>query len=150
MGTRADFYDCQGAQATWLGSVTWDGYPDGFESDLFAVENIDAWKNKVREMLESRDDATFPSEAERDDWPWPWDDSSTTDFAYCFIDQQGVMASYFGSQLFNAGHALEHPEQEPPSAKLAVEDQFPDMSHRRQPIDGVISSSGLTILQVPR
>ena len=29
MGTRADFYIGKGTDAEWLGSIAWNGYPDG-------------------------------------------------------------------------------------------------------------------------
>jgi hypothetical protein len=29
MGTRADFYVGRGETAEYLGSIAWDGYPDG-------------------------------------------------------------------------------------------------------------------------
>jgi hypothetical protein len=33
MGTRADFYIGCGRDSEWIGSIAWDGYPDGL-SDL--------------------------------------------------------------------------------------------------------------------
>lgn len=39
MGTRADFYVGRGKDAEWIGSVAFDGYPDGFErDDLFSAK----------------------------------------------------------------------------------------------------------------
>lgn len=31
MSTRADFYVGRGAEAEWIGSISWDGYPDGVD-----------------------------------------------------------------------------------------------------------------------
>lgn len=51
------------------------------------------FRKRVKAMLEKRDDATFPA----DGWPWPWEDSRTTDYAYAFDETDGkVWASCFG------------------------------------------------------
>ena len=34
MGTRADFYIGRGAEAEWLGSIAWDGYPGGIDAGI--------------------------------------------------------------------------------------------------------------------
>jgi hypothetical protein len=94
MGTRADFYLGRGKAAQWLGSIGWDGHP---ESLPFAdVKSKDDFMATVK-GLEARDDFT-PFEA---GWPWPWEDSRTTDYAYAWDD--GVWVSQFGSPWFRYG-----------------------------------------------
>lgn len=80
MGTRADFYVGRGKTAVWLGSVAWDGYEVGNEIP-FAKTEID-YRAAVEKLLAERDDATLPV----DGWPWPWKNSSLTDYAYAFDD----------------------------------------------------------------
>lgn len=96
MGTRADFYVGIGEDAEWLGSVAWDGYPDGFEMSLMEAETEQDYRAWVADLA-SRDDFTAPGMG----WPWPWDDSGTTDYAYFFIGGT-VHGSHFGGPLFIA------------------------------------------------
>lgn len=93
---RADFYVGRGKTAEWLGSIAWDGYPDGIEKQIFTAADEALFRLNVKAFLESRDDGTFPA----DGWPWPWDDSNTTDYAYAFDDGK-VWASGFGSPWFD-------------------------------------------------
>lgn len=84
MGTRADFYIGRDpATMEWLGSIAWDGYPDGIPSEILYAETSEDFAKEVEIFLKSRDDATFPNQG----WPWPWKDSCTTDFAYAFADE---------------------------------------------------------------
>jgi hypothetical protein len=96
MGTRADFYIGRGPGAEWLGSVAWDAYPSGLPSELLAATSEDEFRARVAELA-SRDDWTSPS----DGWPWPWNDSHTTDYAYAF-DGGAVWAASFGHGWFPA------------------------------------------------
>lgn len=81
MGTRADFYIGKGQEAEWLGSVAWDGYEwEDPESDLMKAKTADEFRTAVLAIQSERDDFTTPA----DGWPWPWDDSNTTDYAYVF------------------------------------------------------------------
>ena len=84
MGTRADFYIGVGENAEWLGSVAFDGYEWAEEENNFIAlsKSEDEFRINVNKMLSERDDATLP----KDGWPWPWDDSKQTDFAYYFHD----------------------------------------------------------------
>lgn len=104
MGTRADFYVGIGDEAEWLGSIGWDGYPSGIPEIVFDVSCEEEWRNNVLKFLKTRDDATFP----KDGWPWPWEDSSLTDFAYTFDKEtKKVKASNFGKHFFDP---IEDPE----------------------------------------
>ena len=87
MGTRADFYVGRGEKAEWLGSIAWDGYPEGVigregkrNTGLEAATSADEFRSAVAKFLSYRDDATLPANG----WPWPWNDSNTTDYAYAF------------------------------------------------------------------
>jgi len=81
MGTRADFYVGSGKNAEWLGSVAWDGYEwEDSDNDIHKVKNETEYREYVNNILVNRDDATFP----KDGWPWPWNDSNTTDCIYSY------------------------------------------------------------------
>ncbi len=85
MGTRADFYVGEGKDAEWIGSVAWDGYEwgelDGEPNPIADAKTEEEYRKAVSEMFAERDDATTPEMG----WPWPWEDSCTTDCAYCFV-----------------------------------------------------------------
>lgn len=119
MGTRADFYVRRGEKAEWLGSVAWDGYPEGIVSktaydpstddcgngdaeegeptfgapELFDNKDEGSFRETVNALIERRRDGTFP----KDGWPWPWEDSQTTDYTYAF-DGDRVWISCFGCE----------------------------------------------------
>ena len=78
MGTRADFYVGPGDAMEWIGSVAWDGYPDGFPITIMKASSPELFKAAVGRELASRDDSTAPDKG----WPWPWKDSGTSDYGY--------------------------------------------------------------------
>lgn len=94
MGTRADFYVGMGEGAEWLGSIAWDGYPEGQPARVAIADadSVDDYRARVAE-LEGNNDWTSPA----DGWPWPWDDSGTTDYSYTFHDGK-VWCSCFGAE----------------------------------------------------
>jgi len=63
---------------------------------LFEHTSEQSYKDFVRGFLAGRKDGTFPEMG----WPWPWEDSRTTDFAYAF-DDGVVWTSCFGSEWVN-------------------------------------------------
>jgi hypothetical protein len=143
MGTRADVYLGRGEQAEWLGSIAWDGDPDGVQAAhrtygehgraMLRATDEKAFREAVKAFLAAReDDATLPEMG----WPWPWENSRTTDFAYAF-DGGKVWASCFGYAWFDP--LLPMPESDGP--KSAV---FPDMTHRQKVTMG--PRSGLIVL----
>lgn len=146
MGTRADFYVGRGPDAEWLGSIAWDGHQvakakvddaEGIYHDLRACVHEPHWRDLVAELIAERDDGTHPVEH---GWPWPWNDSGTTDFAYAFDDGR-VWMSRFGRAWLPA---IEDEPEEWPEQPEAV---FPDMSARKDvvlggPRSGVIVVSG--------
>lgn len=127
MGDRADFYVGTGTKAKWLGSIAWNGYPQGegaFSANLgVSKEIIDAvsefdFISAVTEMLASRDDATKPFHG----WPWPWPDSTTTDFAYCFGEGRVQVFSFGKPFKLGADRPV---DESGPKAR------FPDMRGRQ-------------------
>jgi hypothetical protein len=88
MGTRADFYigTRDFKQYEWLGSITWDGYPDGNPEPLFNKKPLilsptkHFFKNMNEIKKECHDHYTEPEEG----WPWPWETSKLTDYTYIF------------------------------------------------------------------
>ena len=82
MGTRADFYVGVGGSAEWIGSVAWDGHEWAEAPELLipSAKTEGEFREAVALALTERDDATTPDMG----WPWPWDTSSTTDYAYYF------------------------------------------------------------------
>lgn len=93
MGTRADFYIGRGAKAEWIGSVAWDGYQwaEDPTCEIASARTEEEFVAAVTAEFRDRKDVTLPA----DGWPWPWNDSNTTDYAYCF-DEGGVHAYCFG------------------------------------------------------
>jgi hypothetical protein len=140
MGTRADFYDKQGIDAEWLGSIAWDGGPDIFSDAPYLFgEPVtpEEWRRWVAEFLAERGDATMPEQG----WPWPWENSQTTDYAYA-LHEGKVTGCGFGYSWFVVDMEAEdcgEPDEERPDVKVA----FPDMSSRMAVTHG--KRSGLLI-----
>lgn len=138
MGTRADFYVGRGVNAEWLGSVAYDGCPGGLgvsaeksagerkaTNDILLESATESeWRGRVADILAKRDDATLP----KDGWPWPWEDSRTTDYAYA-LDGGKVWASCFGGEWFDPLIEPSEEECDGPTRKVAV---FPDMTSRQK------------------
>lgn len=120
MGTRADFYVGKGTEAEWLGSIAWDGHPDAEAAVEVGSATTEAeFRQAVTDMLAQRDDATLPERG----WPWPWNDSQTTDYAYSFDDGR-VTYSCFGT----AWKGMDEEDNEIGGGKVAI---FPDMTERK-------------------
>lgn len=159
MGTRADFYVGRGTTAEWLGSIAWDGNPDSITphteeqapawrggpmrpklgewphgAHLFDATTEADYRTRVARFFQHRDDVTLPEHG----WPWPWDDSSTTDYAYAF-DSGKVWASCFGYEWFDPTQA--EPELDDAVEKTAV---FPTMKTDRAALGG--KRSGVMVL----
>lgn len=93
MGTRGDFYirDTEG-RLHWCGSVADDAYDVeevGKDDDddrgkscveLRNVETLEGFIGALKSYFSFRNDVRLPE----DGWPWPWDNSLTTDRAYVF------------------------------------------------------------------
>ena len=131
MGTRCDFYVGRDSSAEWLGSVAWNGDPENFP-EIIEANQESRYREEVTKELEARDDATLPEAG----WPWPWEDSRTTDYAITFDDGE-VYASCFGHSWYRPGKE-EEPEAE--GEKVAV---FPNMKSRQKVTFG--ARSGLMV-----
>lgn len=134
MGTRADFYVGRGTDAEWLGSIAWDGYPDGVfngtrEDKEYLPSSIDDeqwWRTAVAEWLSQRDDRTLPEQG----WPWPWDDSNTTDYAYAF-DAGKVWGNGFGHGWFVVAEGEPRDDKGERTAPDEKPTPFPNMADRK-------------------
>jgi hypothetical protein len=125
MGTRADFYIGKGKGAAWLGSIGMDGSPDAVAGDMSfsaktTISGEDDWVESVAAVFQSHEEHTVPEMG----WPWPWDDSNTTDYAYTF-DQGQVWVSCFGQAWVTLVTALT--EQDWDEGEMNTL-EFPDMS----------------------
>jgi hypothetical protein len=135
MGTRADLYIGRGKNAEWLGSIGWDGYPEAMPEPLLRADSEESFRKVLRFFAGSRSDWTAPEKG----WPWPWDDSGTTDFAYAW-DEGQVWISRFGRSWQSA--ADYNPDLGDLDFGRKVE--FPDMSDRKNVTFG--PRSGLIVV----
>lgn len=124
MGTRADFYvrnEHTEPKMEWIGSIGWDGYPSGIDDAVLQSTTEEDYRANLKTFFLTRDDLSLPAEG----WPWPWDDSRTTDYSYVFENGK-VMASCFGFQLFDPliGESEDESDKEPSK----MENYFPDMT----------------------
>lgn len=163
MGTRADFYVGRGKAARWVGSIAWDGYPEGIvplseETEdrpfLGVTHKCSEW-SKGRHLFDAKTEAEFMDRVERffqfrddvsrpeDGWPWPWDNSNTTDFSYAFDPKDGkVYGTCFGRGWWVARKGL--PKRE---ANKIPDADWPDMADKKRvrlggPKSGLVVVSG--------
>ena len=135
MGTRADFYVGRGKDAKWLGSIAWDGYPEGIDREVLNATTDDAFGAAVNNFLAKRKDATWPEHG----WPWPWENSNTTDYAYAFD----------GGHVWFTGHDGWRDARQPVPNAEAYQNaspplfEFPDMSQQKNVTYG--KRSGLLV-----
>jgi len=122
MANKADFYVGRGPDAEWLGSVGWDGLPDGIPPAIRSATTEDDYRAEVAQFLDRRGDAVLPEQG----WPWTWDDSSGTNYAYA-MDKGRVWASCYGSSWWKAKN--KEPDHTTLRRKVA---RFPDMALRRK------------------
>lgn len=131
MGTRADFYLGRGVNAEWLGSLATDAYPlNPALIWLFEAKNADEFKQSLRERMAGNESFTSPEQG----WPWAWNTSHTTDYAYAF-DEGQVWVSFFGTQWHSIDMHREPNRGDLGSAEDTPDmpsDAFPDMSERRE------------------
>lgn len=150
MGTRADFYVGIGPTAKWLGSISYDGDPSGTPKPVLESKSEQEFRARVRSMILRRSigPTTRPSEG----WPWPWDDSRTTDYAYAWCDNQlpavrgKVMISRFGGRWVASPMDIHDAYYDAPKLTDA---EVVNMAARRANRDTVVGKSGLLIF-VPR
>lgn len=138
MGTRADFYIGRGEDAKWLGSIAWDGFPGGILPSLLQATTKEEFLYRLDEFFANRKDVTLPQMG----WPWPWNDSCTTDYAYSF-DEEEVWIACFGHFWYRASEE-EPNEEEFPELWEKRECIFPDMKDIKRVTFG--KRSGLIVL----
>lgn len=126
MGTRADYYVCTGdgpEGLEWIGSTAYDGHPEWF--GRFAPGARARTESGFRRAVAKRcraEDGTTPDMG----WPWPWDDSTTTDYAYIFNGHR-VFFSNFGRRLLTLDEVINGADD----GDEKLKDFFPDMSAKR-------------------
>lgn len=125
MGTRADFYVGKGKDAEWLGSIALDG--NEIAGYIRAAKTEANYRKAVEVFLSKRDDATFP----KDGWPWPWNDSGTTDCSYWFFDGQAWGAHFDDVYVPCSAQVDDEGEYAPEVLASAEKIEFPDMSARK-------------------
>jgi len=137
MGTRADFWvqrlSGQMAISDWIGSIAWDGdlhgveHPDAEGTPGFRdITSVHLFRQAVQKFA-MRDDFTHP----KDGWPWPWQNSWMTDYAYVFNEPENRI------DIYNYGYFRAYGIGE----KVAV---FPDMKSVQRITMG--PRSGLIVL----
>ena len=135
MGTRADFYIGNGDNAKWLGSIGWDGYPEGIPIDIKECTNADQFEKTVCEFIKMNNGILAET-----GWPWPWTSGEMTDYSYFFI-KNTVYVSKYGSKAWQAiyNFATDCPKD---SEFKTV--SFPDMKDKQNVI--LDRRSGLIVL----
>lgn len=95
MGTRAQFFIGDPMDITsreWLGTIAWDGYPDGECEGLVGCKNQRAFKNFIRYTLAKRDDFCDPKKR---GFPFPWvNNLFLTDWTYTWWDGRVQISSF--------------------------------------------------------
>jgi hypothetical protein len=120
MGSKADFYMGRGIESEWLGSIQWDGMPASIPSGIINANLEETYREEVDSFLVIRGDGVHADAG----WPWKWDTSHGTKYAYAFDTKTCcVMASCFGSSWWLASKT--EPEHTTLKRKAA---SFPDMA----------------------
>lgn len=143
MGTRADFYVGTGPNAEWIGSISYDGYPDGTPATLLKSTNEVEFRSEVIKILS---DPEILSTSPAEGWPWPWEDSRTTDYAYAW-DLAEVVLSGFGRPWETlAEHMARGDDYDPPKM---TKGEVCDMTKRKASSETILAKSGLMIVRSP-
>lgn len=141
MGTRADFYIANTDGLDWLGSIAWDGYPDGIDSAVIEAKSADTFRAALAAFFSGRDDVTLPEQG----WPWPWNTSDTTDYGYVLIEGRGVFFRAGGGKICSAADEID--EEGERASITGVSFEYPDMSAIKAATLG--KRSGLLIFTAP-
>lgn len=140
MGSKADFYLGRGHDAVWMGSIGWDGLPEGIPSNIRFATTEQEYKDNVSQFLAVRGDGVTPEQG----WPWTWANSSNTNYAYAFYKDE-VWVSCWGSSWFRAQE--DEPDHRTLTSKIA---KFPDMSlHRKMQVEGDSRKSDRVFIKHP-
>lgn len=122
MGTRADFYTRNEKSMEYLGSIAFDGYE--IDDNVLQAKTEQSFREELAKFFSDRNDYSVP---EQHGWPWPWNDSRTTDYSYVFENGK-VLASNWGRALYDPliQQADENGGDEQDEQKL--DNFWPDMS----------------------
>jgi len=131
MGTRADFYVGRDPEKMkWVGSIAWDGDPQVIDEFLGEPKTAKAYRKALKAEAKTRDDFTWA----KDGWPWPWNTSKTTDWAFAFdkgrvwVEEHGLWFPLKAWIVLQEG---------------AVDCYFPDMSEAKNVAQPGTKRSGL-------
>lgn len=122
MGTRAAFFigDARDLEnREFLGTVAWDGYPDGDCSTLAKATSPEEFKQLLKELDAARAKDSNGSDfaGPEGGFPSPWtDDLFLTDFVYCFFNE-ATHFSCFGRDWVKLGEERYHDKPKDPSFK---------------------------------
>ena len=131
MGTRADFYvGIKKDEMQYLGSIAMDGFHDTVLPEIVAVDERE-YVRKVQSLITSREDGSIP---ERDGWPWPWENSSGSDYAYTFANGL-IWYSRFGDPWISSD-----------DRQATNDPEFPDMTSIKKVTFG--KRSGLIVFGI--
>lgn len=138
MGTRADYYIGRGLDAEWIGSTGYDGCPTGLpkDYDLLNCKTEQEFRSKIETMKAGESSFTSPEQG----WPWPWDDSKISEYAYAF-DNGEVYYTVGDNRWWKASDG--EPTEEDRDREDLPAAVFPDMSSRKNVTMG--QRSGLMI-----
>lgn len=140
MGTRAQFFIGDPRDVVnrkWLGTLAWDGYPEGDCKVLAKCKTESAFRLAVAKLARKRDDFCDP---QTNSFPFPWnDDLFLTDCTYAFFDKAVQYASYHNGFV-------------PASEWGGDPDTWPELPHNTPaPIgDGPPGPDSIMILRVKR
>jgi hypothetical protein len=147
MGTRADFFIGVGPAAKWVGSVSYNGWPDddGAGAEPMAATSEAEFRAAVERVLSTwHPPVTRPEEG----WPWPWEDFRTTDWAYAWDRARGPVTSQYGHDWMTARQLKELPRDLSYRGQRELrDDEVPDMTKGKKA--DVLAKSGLMLLKVP-
>ncbi len=144
MGTRADFYIGRGESAEWLGSIAFDGYPDGVPEPLLGCASEKEFRDAVQTVASENDHFTRPEQG----WPWPWEDSGTTDYSYAYDDAR-VYVTCFGHGWITGSKWLQAQGTDEAEELFGSDEKlpFPNMKDRQNVTFG--QRSGVILLRLP-
>ena len=141
MGTRADFYVRHSENDMhWIGSVCMDGYPEtkdgvGVPKTLLKSRTMQEFCNRQFEYLNANPRTAIRS----DEWTWPWNDSTLTDYSYVYDVQAGKVIVCRWGQLMGG------------KWKGTLAFTWPNMKDRRSPYYWVgvnrFKHSGMTVME---
>lgn len=135
MSTKADFYIRKNKEMKWLGSIHSEGHPNNIPSIIKNSRNIVDYIDNVQKFLKNKNDGVLGFEGAF--WPWPWKNSSKTEYSYTF-DNGYFYISHQGGPWCRT-HEIKGIEY-PSIPKISF---FPDMSKIKMPI--IAKNSGLIL-----